>query len=182
MGSRQTVDIDFTELMGAVGQLNRDLSNATRTLPIIAETLHSSVMEVFEKEGAVGGAPRWPDLSPATKAARRGGAVAAVGRMKGQRLANGRYATREQQAASRQKALADIASGKFKILQDTGVLVGSITPASSDRYVEAYTGVRYAKFHVSKAPRRVIPLRDFFAIDEREFYAEAAEILLAAIT
>lgn len=146
MGSR--TEIDFSELQQVMGQFERDLSNAVRTMPILAETLHSYVLDVFEKEGAVGGAPRWPDIAASTKRRRRGTSQ----------------------------------GGGIKILQDTGVLVGSITPASSDRYVEAYTGVRYAKYHVSKAPRRVIPLRDFFAIDEREFYAEAAEILLAAIT
>lgn len=136
----QTVDIDFSELMGAVKGLERKLSDAHRMMPVIAEALVSGVQEVFEKEGAVGGNPKWRPL-------------------KRQRRRN--------------------RGGRQKILQDTGILAGSIAPASSDRWVSAYTGVDYAKYHISKLPRKVIPLRDFFAIDRGEFYAEAADIILS---
>jgi phage gpG-like protein len=72
-------------------------------------------------------------------------------------------------------------STSFKILQDTTVLVGSITPDHGDDYVEAFTNVPYAVYHISKAPRRVIPLRDFFAIDQEEFLAEASDIIVSVL-
>src|SRR3972149_8987639 len=151
--------------MGAVAELNRNLSNATRALPVIAESLVSHVQEVFEQEGAVGGAPRWQDLAPSTKRKRRGGAVKALGKKK-------------RIKGAREGAI----SGKFTILQDTGVLAGSISRGVGSPFVEAYTGVRYAVYHVSKLPRRVIPLRDFFAIDEKSFYADAAEAILRIVS
>jgi phage gpG-like protein len=49
-----------------------------------------------------------------------------------------------------------------KILQDTGVMAGSIAPAWGDTYAEAFAGVSYAIYHVSKEPRSHLPLRDFF--------------------
>jgi len=136
----ETVEIDFSAMMGAVQGLSRQLSDAHRTLPVIAEALVSSVQDVFEHEGQVGGKPRWKELKRKRKRNRGGGQ---------------------------------------KILQDTGILAGSIAPASSDRWVAAYTGVAYAKYHVSKERRKVIPLRDFFDIDRAEFYAEAADFLLS---
>lgn len=136
----EAVTIDFSALMGAVKGLHRKLSDAHRTVPVIAEALVSSVQDVFEAEGAVGGKPKWKALAR-------------------QRKRN--------------------AGGAQRILQDTGVMAASITPASSDRWVAAYTGVAYAKYHVSSLPRKVIPLRDFFDIDRDEFYAEAADIILS---
>jgi len=136
----ETVEIDFSPLLQQVKDLDRRLGDMHRTMPIVAELLASSVAEVFDREGAVGGKPRWPPLKRQRRRNRGGGQ---------------------------------------KILQDTGVMAGSITPASNDAWVMAYTGVRYAKYHVSKLPRRVIPLRDFFDIDREAFYAEAADILLA---
>jgi len=136
----ETVEIDFSPLLRTVADLERRLADAHRTMPLIAEALVSSVHEVFEREGAVGGKPRWPPLKRQRRRNRGGGQ---------------------------------------KILQSSGVMAGSITPASSDAWVMAYTGVRYAKYHVSKLPRKVIPLRDFFDIDRGEFYAEAADILLS---
>lgn len=138
-------EIDFSALMGAVSEFRRNMSDASRALPVIAESLHSHVIDVFDKEGAVPGHSKWPPLSPATLKRRR-------------------------------------ASANPKILQDTTHLIGSITPYASGTFVEAYTNVPYAIYHVSKAPRRVIPLRDFFAIDEKSFYADAADTLLAIIT
>jgi phage gpG-like protein len=162
-------DIDFTSLMSAVGAFQRNMSDATRALPVIAESLVSHVQDVFEKEGAVGGNPRWPDITDETKLRRRGG-------KKKKAKVHGPLRRGEK----RQKRV--VPSGKFTILQDTGVLAASITPAVGGSWVEAYTGVRYAVYHVSKEPRRVIPLRDFFAIDEKSFYADAAETILAVVT
>ena len=68
--------------------------------------------------------------------------------------------------------------GNPRLLQDTGNLVGSITPASDDLVAEAFTNVPYAKYHASKAPRAVIPLRDFFDIDMASFEADVVDMLL----
>lgn len=162
-------EIDFSALMGAVGAMSRQLSDATRALPVIAESLVSHVQEVFLQEGAVGGHPKWPDITDETKLRRRGGKKKRV-------KVHGPLRKGEK----RQKRV--VPTGNFTILQDTGVLAASITPASGGTWVEAYTGVRYAVYHVSPEPRRVIPLRDFFAIDEKSFYSDAAETILAIVT
>lgn len=68
--------------------------------------------------------------------------------------------------------------GGAKLLQDTGNLVGSITPAHEDDEAIAYTNVPYAKYHASHEPREVIPLRDFFAIDQQRFSEDVADMIL----
>lgn len=68
-----------------------------------------------------------------------------------------------------------------KILQDTGNLAGSIQPRSGSRVAEAFTRVPYAKFHVSDAPRNVIPKRDFLAIKFKDVTSQAAQILLREV-
>jgi phage gpG-like protein len=67
--------------------------------------------------------------------------------------------------------------GNPKLLQDTGVLVGSLTPYTSDDVIEVYTNVRYAKYHVSHAPRHKIPLRDFFDIDTEAFERDIIQMI-----
>lgn len=67
------------------------------------------------------------------------------------------------------------------ILQDTGALAGSIRGESGPDFALATTDKFYAIFHVSSAPRRIIPLRDFFDVPE-SVYDEAANTLLEAIT
>lgn len=69
-----------------------------------------------------------------------------------------------------------------KILQDTGRLAGSITADWGSDYAEAYTNVNYAIYHVSKKPRRKIPLRDFLAMDMGEVERDAASALTEQIT
>lgn len=49
-----------------------------------------------------------------------------------------------------------------KILQDSGLMADTIAPGWGDTYAEAFAGVSYAIFHVSKEPREKLPLRDFF--------------------
>lgn len=67
--------------------------------------------------------------------------------------------------------------GNPKLLQDTGVLIGSLTPFTAEDLVEVYTNVRYAKYHVSPAPRKKIPLRDFFAIDTQAFERDIVDMI-----
>lgn len=62
--------------------------------------------------------------------------------------------------------------GTPKLLQDTGNLVGSMSPEYGRDYAEVFTNVPYAKYHASQRPREVIPLRDFFDVDEKELVEE----------
>jgi phage gpG-like protein len=66
-----------------------------------------------------------------------------------------------------------------KILQDTGMMSGSISPGWGDNYAEAFAGVSYAIYHVSKEPRHHLPLRDFFNLGpyEQPILNEVAELL-----
>lgn len=73
-------------------------------------------------------------------------------------------------------------ASSFKILQDRGQLASSITPHSDGTYSEAYTNVKYAKFHVSSLPRKKIPLRDFLDIDLEGVMRETAELLLGEVS
>jgi phage gpG-like protein len=147
-GGGSLVDYDSSELALALERL-RDAGAdvAAETMPVLAEILVSAVHEVFEREGAVAGRPRWPDLAASTRRKR----------------------------AKRQP------SGVFKILQDTGVLAGSIMPHADQAVAEAFTNVPYAGFHISDAPRRVIPKRDFTDIDFDAAADEAVEVILAQV-
>lgn len=71
-------------------------------------------------------------------------------------------------------------SGSTKILQDSGALA-AVLPFAGDDVAEAYTNVPYAKFHVSKAPRTKIPLRDFLDIDWEFVTNEAMELVLGEL-
>jgi phage gpG-like protein len=70
------------------------------------------------------------------------------------------------------------ASESPKMLRDTDVMFGSITPWSEGNVAEAFTNVPYAKYHVSHEPRTKIPLRDFFDIDREEVAQYGAELIL----
>lgn len=72
-------------------------------------------------------------------------------------------------------------SGPYKILQDTGVLVGSITPWSEALVAEAFTNVPYAGYHVSQRARSKLPMRDFTLIDFDGAQREAADVVLAQL-
>ncbi len=71
--------------------------------------------------------------------------------------------------------------GGAQILVDTGRLAASMKADTGNDYVEVFTNVKYAKFHVSPLPRKKIPLRNFLAIDMDKFGREALEILIAEI-
>ena len=142
------VNLDSAEFVDALRQLREAGADvAAETMPVLAEILVSSVHEVFEREGAVAGKPRWPDLAESTKRIR----------------------------AKRQP------SGVFKILQDTGVLAGSIMPHADQAVAEAFTNVPYAGYHTSLAPRRKIPLRDFTDIDFEAAQRDAVDVILAQV-
>lgn len=64
-----------------------------------------------------------------------------------------------------------------KILQDTGIFAGSITPDYGPNFAEAYTNVPYAIFHTSDQPRTIIPYRNPFDIDEGAFLDEIVKLV-----
>lgn len=70
-----------------------------------------------------------------------------------------------------------------RILQDSGLMADTIAPGWGDTYAEAFAGVSYAIFHVSKEPREKIPLRDFFNLGpfENPLLDEVAELLTSRI-
>ena len=147
-GGGSFADLESSELFQALEQLQAAGADvAAETMPVLAEILVSSVHEVFEREGAVAGRPKWPPLAPSTIEKRR----------------------------KRQP------TGVFKILQDTGLLAGSIMPHADQAVAEAFTNVPYAGYHISAAPRRVIPLRDFTDIDFEAAQREAVDVILSQI-
>jgi phage gpG-like protein len=79
-----------------------------------------------------------------------------------------------------ESTLAKRRGSTAQILVDTGRLAGSISADSGPDFAEAGTNVEYAVYHVSSAPRRVIPLRDFFDLPD-EVFAEAESTIVAGI-
>jgi phage gpG-like protein len=73
-----------------------------------------------------------------------------------------------------ESTLATRAGGK--LLQDHGILAGSIEPRHGSRFAEASTGVDYAVHHIFGAPKGHLPQRNFFDIDEAVFEQAAALI------
>jgi phage gpG-like protein len=69
-----------------------------------------------------------------------------------------------------------------KILQDTGMMAGSVSPAWGDTFAEALSLVSYDVYHVSREPRRnPDTLRDFYDLGpfEGPLLEEAAELILS---
>lgn len=119
--------------------------------PAIAESLHAQVYEVFETEGF----GEWPGF-----AWQRTGVYGPAQKpsTKGKRGRRWR--------------------GTPKLLQDTGNLIGSMTPDWNDGLVEVYSNVPYVRYHASPEPRHVIPLRDPFDIDSEAFEGDVADMIL----
>ena len=70
--------------------------------------------------------------------------------------------------------------GGGQLLMDTGALAGSIRGEHGADFALATTDKFYAVFHVSDAPRSLIPLRNFFDVPD-DVYEEAAITILAAL-
>lgn len=66
-----------------------------------------------------------------------------------------------------------------KILQDTGVLVGSIRPDHGADFAEAGTDVPYIVYHLEGGPK--IPKRNPFEVDLDEVYDEVIDLLTTEI-
>lgn len=67
-----------------------------------------------------------------------------------------------------------------KLLQDSGVLAGSIGADWGPRHAEANTNVAYAVHHVFGAPAANIPERNPFDVPDKVF-EDAAELIASAI-
>jgi len=63
------------------------------------------------------------------------------------------------------------------LLIKSGVMANIQTSYGRD-YAQAASPAPYAVFHVSKAPRTIIPLRDFLAIDEDATLERIGEMIL----
>lgn len=70
------------------------------------------------------------------------------------------------------------ASSSPKLLQDTGDLVGSLTPFGDPEYAEVFTNKSYAKYHLNGDG---VPKRDFFDIDVPKALEMFDEILTTEI-
>ena len=68
-----------------------------------------------------------------------------------------------------------------QILKDTGRLAASIRADSGPDWAEASTDVSYAVFHMSDAPRSLIPLRNPFDLPD-EVFDGATDILIYELT
>jgi phage gpG-like protein len=71
--------------------------------------------------------------------------------------------------------LANRRGGAGKILQDTGVMAGTLGELHGADYAEVEAAAAYAIFHVSKLPRKMkadgsprLPMRDFFNLGPYE--------------
>lgn len=69
-----------------------------------------------------------------------------------------------------------------KILQDTGVFAGSVSPGSGDDWAEAFSGVSYGIFHVTGTEN--MPRRDPFDFGpfESDALRSIADMLLEHVT
>ena len=65
----------------------------------------------------------------------------------------------------------------YQILKDTGRAAASVRADHDEQSAEAATDVSYMVFHVSDAPRTIIPLRNPFDLPDDAF-DEATELLL----
>lgn len=65
-----------------------------------------------------------------------------------------------------------------RLLQDTGDLVGSLTPFGGSDFAEVFTNKQYAKYHLQGDG---VPQRDFFDIDIEKALAQFDEIITAEI-
>ncbi len=190
-GGGSVVDLDTSALINAIAKLAEAGAEVqAQTSPQLAEILVASVHEVFVREGAVAGRPKWQDLAEATKENRlrklRGGKSLRGGG--GTYLEDGQWYTESEkerrrrvkrQAKAREKRKQRESSIAFTILQDTGNLAGSIMPYADGQVAEAFTNVPYGGFHVSDAPRKRLPKRDFTDIDFEAAQAEAVDVILA---
>lgn len=195
-GGGSNVDLDSSALLSALQRLSEAGSDVqAETTPVLAEILVASVHEVFAREGAVAGRSKWPDLAPATREARlaklrprsRSDRSGLRTEWIGDELVESRESGKQRRARVRRQAKATAkrkereASIAFTILQDTGNLATSIMPYADQQVAEAFTNVPYGGYHVSDAPRKRLPKRDFTDIDFEAAQREAVDVILSQV-
>jgi phage gpG-like protein len=192
-GGGSAVNIDSSALLSALHRLaDAGATVQAETTPALAEILVTSVQEVFTREGAVAGRPKWQDLAESTKenrlrklrggkSLRGGGGTYLEGGQWYTESAKDRRARIKRQGKAREKRKQRESSIAFTILQDTGNLAGSIMPYADQAVAEAFTNVPYAGYHVSDAPRKRLPKRDFTDIDFEAAQAEAVDMILSQV-
>lgn len=193
-GGGSLVDLDSSALINAIAKMtDAGAEVQAQTTPLLAEILVSSVHEVFIREGAVAGRSRWPELAPATRENRLAKLRPRSRQNKsgirtewiGDELVEARESGKQRRARIKRQGRAKAkraereASIVLTILQDTGNLAGSIMPYADGEVAEAFTNVPYAGYHISDAPRKRIPKRDFTDIDFEAAQAEAVDVILA---
>lgn len=135
-----------------------ELSKLLHTMGARVDDMSDTMAVVAEQlvaavadEFATGGHGAWPPLAERTHTGRRSG--------------------------STPHAIGPV---HHQILVDTGALAGSQNPSSGRDWAEVSTDKFYAVFHVSDAPRKKIPLRNFYDLPE-SVYETAAETILEAV-
>jgi phage gpG-like protein len=150
------VELNFQELDHIVRVYQKRGENFAADLAgPISHALHAEVLEVFETDGY----GKWPDFWWKRRGLPKPGSTP---RKDGKRRRGKSYRRWR---------------GEPQLLRDRGILIGSLTPYTVDDLVEVYTNVPYAKYHVSRAPRRIIPLRDFFDIDTLKFEQDVVRMI-----
>jgi phage gpG-like protein len=161
--------LEWWELQGALGVYERRGNQISALAPAVADSLVAEVLNVFETEGY----GQWPRFWWERRGLPKPGEAFSGPIQRGQTKRQKRLLRRKKVSKRNRRW-----QGTPKLLQDTGNLVGSITPDHHGITAEAYTNVPYAKYHASRRPRSKIPLRDFFAIDQAAFTRDVTDMVL----
>lgn len=171
------VTLDVTPLGKILKKMGAEAADLSPVMAVVAEQLVAAVNDEFETAGH----GKWPPLKESTLRKRRGSFDASVGTDRERDAKAAFYEARGEGASDEEAgARAGNAAQKGMILRDTGALAGSIRGESGPDFALATTDKFYAVFHVSDAPRTIIPLRDFFDVPD-DVFEEAAITILGAL-
>ena len=169
--------LDATALGKILHKMGAAPAELSGTMAVVAEMLVAAVQDNFQTAGH----GKWPPLAESTLRGRRGGFDASVG---SQRHSDAQAAYYEAAGAGKSPEQASQDAGRAAqsgmILMRTGVLAASQHDESGPDWAAAGTDKFYAVFHVSDAPRKIIPLRNFYDLPD-DVYEEATMVILSAI-
>lgn len=169
--------LDATALTKILKKMGAAPADMSPTMAVVAEMLVAAVDENFQTAGH----GKWPPLAESTLRGRRGGIDLSVG---SQRESDAKAAYYESAGAGNTPEQAAQDAGRAAqsgmILLRTGALAASQHGEHGPDFAMVGTDKFYAVFHVSDAPRKIIPLRNFYDIPE-DTYEEATMIILSAI-